>query len=58
MYYPFPIRQLETLPTEDSEVADPPGLRVALMPHQRRGLAWLQWRETQHPAGGILGKGL
>jgi len=32
------------------------GLRssVTLFPHQKQSLAWLLWRETQHPAGGIL----
>ncbi|KAA0715342.1 Transcription termination factor 2 [Triplophysa tibetana] len=29
-------------------------LEVELMPHQRRALAWLLWRETQKPCGGIL----
>lgn len=30
--------------------------QVTLLPHQRRALAWLLWRETQNPCGGILGK--
>lgn len=30
--------------------------QVTLLPHQRRALAWLLWRETQKPCGGILGK--
>lgn len=30
--------------------------QVSLMAHQRRALAWLLWRETQKPCGGILGK--
>lgn len=29
--------------------------KVELLPHQRRALAWLLWRETQKPCGGILG---
>lgn len=30
--------------------------QVTLLPHQRSALAWLLWRETQKPCGGILGK--
>lgn len=30
--------------------------KVTLLPHQRKALAWLLWRETQKPCGGILGK--
>lgn len=29
--------------------------QVTLLPHQRRALAWLLWREAQNPCGGILG---
>jgi hypothetical protein len=29
---------------------------VKLMPHQKRALAWLLWRESYQPHGGILGK--
>lgn len=36
---------------------DPEGLKVNLMPHQRRAFNWLLWREKQkHAPGGILGK--
>ncbi|KAG1961364.1 helicase-like transcription factor CHR28 [Pimephales promelas] len=45
---------LESCPTEDTEVKDPKGIKVELLPHQRRALAWLLWRETQKPCGGIL----
>ncbi|XP_067301085.1 transcription termination factor 2 [Pseudorasbora parva] len=45
---------LESCPTEDTEVPDPKGIKVELLPHQRRALAWLLWRETQKPCGGIL----
>ncbi|CAG9837847.1 unnamed protein product [Diabrotica balteata] len=45
---------LKTCPKE-SDHADPPkGLTVELMPHQRRALSWLMWREKQRPSGGIL----
>ncbi|XP_016105712.1 transcription termination factor 2 [Sinocyclocheilus grahami] len=45
---------LESCPTEDTESPDPKGIKVELLPHQRRALAWLLWRETQKPCGGIL----
>jgi transcription termination factor 2 len=44
---------LDSCPT--AEETDPPGLIVPLMKHQREALAWLLWRETQRPSGGILG---
>ncbi|XP_016399133.1 transcription termination factor 2-like [Sinocyclocheilus rhinocerous] len=45
---------LESCPTEDTESPDPKGIKVELLPHQRIALAWLLWRETQKPCGGIL----
>lgn len=48
---------LESCPVADAEARDPRGLRVSLLAHQRRALAWLLWREAQNPCGGILGKG-
>ncbi|TWW80404.1 Transcription termination factor 2 [Takifugu flavidus] len=45
---------LESCPGAEAESPDPRGLKVTLLPHQRRALAWLQWRETQNPCGGIL----
>ncbi|KAK2148703.1 hypothetical protein LSH36_486g00023 [Paralvinella palmiformis] len=47
-------RQLETMPQPEEEAGDPEGLVIPLMPHQRQALKWLQWREKQHPSGGIL----
>jgi len=49
-------KSLETMPAEADEVEQPKCLRkkITLFPHQRQGLAWLLWRETQHPPGGIL----
>ncbi|XP_061170821.1 transcription termination factor 2-like [Saccostrea echinata] len=47
-------KQLETCPDSSTEVEDPKGLKVSLMTHQRQALAWLTWREGQHPPGGIL----
>ncbi|XP_053733024.1 transcription termination factor 2 isoform X2 [Synchiropus splendidus] len=47
-------KSLETSPGPEAEVSDPKGIKVTLLPHQRRALAWLQWRETQSPCGGIL----
>ncbi|KAJ8013108.1 hypothetical protein DPEC_G00049860 [Dallia pectoralis] len=45
---------LESCPDPDAEVLDPKGIKVPLLAHQRRALAWLLWRETQKPCGGIL----
>jgi len=47
---------LETMPSEGNMEDQPLSLRssVQLFPHQRQALSWLLWRETQHPAGGIL----
>uniref|UniRef100_A0A668AUY0 Transcription termination factor 2 n=1 Tax=Myripristis murdjan TaxID=586833 RepID=A0A668AUY0_9TELE len=47
-------RSLESCPGPETETPDPKGLKVSLLPHQRRALAWLLWRETQKPCGGIL----
>ncbi|XP_062389747.1 transcription termination factor 2 isoform X2 [Sardina pilchardus] len=47
-------KSLETCPGPDTEVKDPKGIKVQLLPHQRRALAWLLWREDQKPCGGIL----
>ncbi|XP_078048682.1 transcription termination factor 2-like [Augochlora pura] len=41
-------------PSEDERAEDPKGLNVKLMPHQQHALLWMQWRERQKPAGGIL----
>lgn len=30
--------------------------QVSLLQHQKRALAWLLWRESQRPCGGILGE--
>ncbi|KAJ8963879.1 hypothetical protein NQ314_005315 [Rhamnusium bicolor] len=45
---------LKDCPSEDTLAKDPKGLIVELMPHQKRALAWLMWREKQKPSGGIL----
>ncbi|XP_062313567.1 transcription termination factor 2 [Osmerus eperlanus] len=45
---------LESCPGPNAEVPDPRGIKVPLLPHQKRALAWLLWRETQMPGGGIL----
>uniref|UniRef100_H3DE11 Transcription termination factor 2 n=1 Tax=Tetraodon nigroviridis TaxID=99883 RepID=H3DE11_TETNG len=47
-------RSLESCPGAEAEAPDPRGLKVSLLAHQRRALAWLLWRETQKPCGGIL----
>ncbi len=47
---------LKTMPAEGDEEIDPVNLKssVSLFPHQKQALAWLLWRETQDPPGGIL----
>ncbi|KFO92639.1 Transcription termination factor 2, partial [Buceros rhinoceros silvestris] len=47
-------KSLESCPTEQTAAEDPPGLRVPLLLHQKQALAWLLWRESQRPCGGIL----
>uniref|UniRef100_A0A6I8NKF9 Transcription termination factor 2 n=1 Tax=Ornithorhynchus anatinus TaxID=9258 RepID=A0A6I8NKF9_ORNAN len=47
-------KSLETRPTAETEAEDPSGLKVSLLLHQRQALAWLLWRESQNPQGGIL----
>lgn len=45
---------LKGCPRESVLADDPPGLKVKLMDHQKHALAWMSWRETQRPCGGIL----
>ncbi|XP_062862759.1 transcription termination factor 2 [Trichomycterus rosablanca] len=45
---------LESCPSAETEAQDPKGIKVQLLPHQRGALAWLLWRETEKPCGGIL----
>lgn len=47
---------LETCPASNILADDPRGLKVELMHHQKHAIAWLMWRESQKPHGGILGK--
>ncbi|XP_066233361.1 transcription termination factor 2 isoform X6 [Saccopteryx leptura] len=47
-------RSLESRPDETALVEDPDGLKVPLLQHQKQALAWLLWRESQKPQGGIL----
>uniref|UniRef100_A0A8D3CSE2 Transcription termination factor 2 n=1 Tax=Scophthalmus maximus TaxID=52904 RepID=A0A8D3CSE2_SCOMX len=47
-------KSLESCPDAEAEVPDPRGIKVLLLAHQRRALAWLLWREAQNPCGGIL----
>lgn len=47
---------LSTCPSDNVFADDPKALRVDLMNHQKHALAWLMWRESQKPSGGILGK--
>ncbi|KAJ8283114.1 hypothetical protein COCON_G00056330 [Conger conger] len=45
---------LESCPAPDTEAPEPKGIKVPLLLHQKHALAWLLWRETQRPCGGIL----
>ncbi|XP_027957765.1 transcription termination factor 2 [Eumetopias jubatus] len=45
---------LESRPGETVVAEDPAGLKVPLLLHQKQALAWLLWRESQKPHGGIL----
>ncbi|NXS82750.1 TTF2 factor, partial [Erpornis zantholeuca] len=47
-------KSLESCPTEETAAEDPCGLKVPLLQHQKQALAWLLWRESQRPCGGIL----
>ncbi|KAM7318191.1 hypothetical protein ACRRTK_022928 [Alexandromys fortis] len=47
-------RSLESCPDETAVAEDPAGLKVPLLLHQKQALAWLLWRESQKPQGGIL----
>ena len=49
-------KALETMPKETDEEEAPNGIRskYELYGHQKEALAWLIWRETQDPPGGIL----
>ncbi|NXX86265.1 TTF2 factor, partial [Urocolius indicus] len=47
-------KSLESCPTEQTAAEDPSGLKVPLLQHQKQALAWLLWRESQRPCGGIL----
>lgn len=47
-------KSLESCPGPDSEAPDPKGIKVSLLAHQKKALAWLLWRENQNPCGGIL----
>ncbi|XP_036894757.1 transcription termination factor 2 [Sturnira hondurensis] len=47
-------RSLASCPGKTAVAEDPAGLKVPLLPHQKQALAWLLWRESQKPHGGIL----
>lgn len=47
-------KSLESCPGAEAESPDPKGIKVSLLAHQKRALAWLLWRENQNPCGGIL----
>lgn len=45
---------LSTRPVDTVLLDSPRGLKVELMPHQRHALAFMRWRESQRPRGGLL----
>ncbi|XP_076975882.1 transcription termination factor 2 isoform X2 [Tamandua tetradactyla] len=47
-------RSLESCPSETAVAEGPAELKVPLLLHQKQALAWLLWRESQKPRGGIL----
>ncbi|XP_053689376.1 transcription termination factor 2 [Sabethes cyaneus] len=47
-------KSIETCPSEDTLAEPPKLLRIDLMNHQLHALAWMLWRESQKPRGGIL----
>ncbi|XP_050664600.1 transcription termination factor 2 [Leptidea sinapis] len=47
-------QSLESCPPEHKIAKPPRSLQTKLMQHQQHALAWLHWRETQNPCGGIL----
>lgn len=47
-------QSLQSKPKADVMEDDPKMLKAELMPHQKHALAFLLWRESQRPAGGIL----
>ncbi|TMS06513.1 Transcription termination factor 2 [Larimichthys crocea] len=47
-------KSLETCPDAEADAPDPKGIKVPLLAHQKKALAWLLWREAQNPCGGIF----
>lgn len=45
---------LSTRPPETAMVDTPKSLKVELMDHQKNALAFMNWRESQRPRGGLL----
>ncbi|KAF6213682.1 hypothetical protein GE061_011404 [Apolygus lucorum] len=45
---------LKNIPKPCARVSQPKCLKVLLLEHQCSALAWLLWRETEQPAGGIM----
>lgn len=48
-------RSEKSMPNKEDLADQPRLINGNLMPHQRKALAWMNWRESQYPQGGILG---
>lgn len=53
LFFFIKFSSLSNLPKE-LETKTPNELNIELMQHQKVGLTWLLWRETQEPRSGIL----
>lgn len=48
------VKALRTRPLPSEIRCKPDNLKINLLPHQGHALAWMLWRESQYPRGGIL----
>lgn len=48
------VKALRTRPLPNEIKCKPDNMKINLLPHQGHALAWMLWRESQYPRGGIL----